>query len=1224
MKSPDAPDPQNDPKTGSPAPDASSSEPKSDTPSENKSDGPSNPVSQEAAPKPQTKPAKSGLKKKLGIGAGVLCGLLFVGYFVATSAMFVKSAVLPQVSNMIAAQIKLNDASISPFSEVSFDGIEVTPNGEEMLASVGSVKARYSLMDIVGGNINVDEVTVDSPVIQLVVKEDGTTNLDPILKALATDEAPPPGPTPQLDVKNVSIKNATIRLIQKLGGGQQQTVEIKDVNFAVDKLGNGQSGKLNLAAVLGLATPTDKLSSKIEGGYDLEIGADLMPTKVSGKTTVTIADADGMLATAKGLSTELKVDLTPTELKETSVRFAQDGKQLGQITVSGPFDSSKLSADLKVALENIDKNVLNIVGALLGLDFGTTTISSQNQIGLAPNAEMLTVKGSLAIDKLTLTQIGPGGRGPATPTMDLGVGYDVAVNLVGQSATLNSLALSGSTAKGKFLSGDLKAPLTASFAGPVKVTGNAGYKLAVTDFDLAPWSAFTGPGAPEGSVGVTLDVSADKAGENVKASYGFQLKQGQTVPLAVNGAVGFSLPTMAVDLTSLVDLKLSELRIPGAPVIPGEPVALKIDTALKADLNNASANIARANVAASAGAAKIIDGALNKPLAVSWKDGVKASGGASYRLNVVDFDLRHAKAFAGDAVPAGVLNFKLNLAADESGANLAVDYDGNLAQNGARVAGVSGKVAVELAAMAIDLKAALDAELSQLQLADAPLLPAEQDASVKVAVDTQFDGKTLKIAKLDSTFLEHDNKVTALGLTGTVETGDAITIKNTAVQLDPTQRARNKLLISGQIKPGDLLAGNIDVKSDGLDVTPFLDLFMPEQTADAPAKPAETKPAPEQPAPGQPAPDANKEPDAIQLPIDKFNVDVAIAKLFAREVAISNYVTKVAVVGSKVNVNPVSLTFNGAPLNANANVNLGVPGYEYDLGLKIHHLPIAPLVDTFVPEYKGKIQAELLTDVAIKGKGVTGVNLKKHLNGHAGTTMTNAVMNVLEKGIVMKYVAAILGAPEILEPPLDYLNASAKIGQGSVAIENFIAQSQAFQATAAGSITLDDVLTNSALNIPVNIKLSKNLAKNVKLIDKAPSEKYTELPQFVTIGGTVGAHEVQLDRGKLLAVGIQAAPAAALNIGKNAVGTAVNITEKTADKLNKITEGTVGGLLNALGDSSAKSTKDGEKKSGGVLGGLLGGLGGTKATSTNSPPKDATTSTNKEPGLKLPFNPFKK
>ena len=429
--------------------------------------------------------------------------------------------------------------------------------------------------------------------------------------------------------------------------------------------------------------------------------------------------------------------------------------------------------------------------------------------------------------------------------------------------------------------------------------------------------------------------------------------------------------------------------------------------------------------------------------------------------------------------------------------------------------------------------------------------------------------------------------------------GDPIRISNTRLQLAPTERAQNTLVINGQITPAALISGKFDVKSDGMDITPFMDLFMP---ADAAATEPSTTP---EPAP-TPAPPSNEEPPAIDLPIESFNLDVAIAKFFAREIAVSNYVTKVAIKRSKVDVDPVSLIFNGAPVNAKALLNLGVPGYEYDVALKIDHLPIDPLVDTFVPEYKGKIAAELLTDIGIKGSGTTGANLQKHLNGHIKTTLTNAVANIVEKGLILKTVAKIMRSPEILEPPLDYLNTAISIGNGKMNINNFIVQSAAFQATATGTVNIDEVLTNSTLNVPIGIALSKNLIKNFKLSGGDPNSKYSPLPQFVTIKGTVGATETDLDEGKLIAVVAQAGLAAGKNIADGAVDAAANLGNKANDTVNKLTGGTV------------------DKLTGGAVGGLFNKLGGKKPATTNTTNKAGTTTTNKELRIKLPFNPFKK
>ena len=84
--------------------------------------------------------------------------LLVVVYFVATSGAFFKGVILPRVSKAMNAEVTVSDASISPFSQVVLHNLKVQTTGAEPLVTAAEVRLRYSLMDIIGGNIHVDEV----------------------------------------------------------------------------------------------------------------------------------------------------------------------------------------------------------------------------------------------------------------------------------------------------------------------------------------------------------------------------------------------------------------------------------------------------------------------------------------------------------------------------------------------------------------------------------------------------------------------------------------------------------------------------------------------------------------------------------------------------------------------------------------------------------------------------------------------------------------------------------------------------------------------------------------------------------------------------------------------------------------------------------------------------------------------------------------------------------
>src|SRR2546426_10425528 len=89
--------------------------------------------------------------------------LLVAVYFVGTSSAFVKGIILPRVSKSINADVTVSDLTISPFKEVILHNLKVQAQGQEPLVVAPEVRARYSLMDIIRGNIHVEEVTLSSP-----------------------------------------------------------------------------------------------------------------------------------------------------------------------------------------------------------------------------------------------------------------------------------------------------------------------------------------------------------------------------------------------------------------------------------------------------------------------------------------------------------------------------------------------------------------------------------------------------------------------------------------------------------------------------------------------------------------------------------------------------------------------------------------------------------------------------------------------------------------------------------------------------------------------------------------------------------------------------------------------------------------------------------------------------------------------------------------------------
>src|SRR5712692_6056995 len=468
-----------------------------------------------AAPPPPRKPRR--WLRRLAWIAGGLFLLLLLAYFVATSAPFLKVVILPKVGNALHAAITVEDASLHPFFSVSLSGLEVRTTGPAPLLTAKEVVARYSLWDIIGGKINVREVRLVAPIVTIIVNADGTSNLDPLLKS--SPEPAKSSAPPQLEVRNVSLTNATVRRLVTRTNGVREILELAGVNVTLDRLQNGQAGNLALAADVALTRefpPTqtatnDALEARIAGAFEFVLGAELQPHAIKGNTTLQVSKAAGSYADLAGLATVLDCELTATELKQVALSFKQNDKSLGQIRASGPLELARSEGKVKIEI-GIDRHVLNLAGAMLGMDFGQTTISAAYEVDISKAGKLVAAAGKLNVNQLSITQ-----NGATTKPLDLQLENNVVVDLEAKSAVVNSFTLSGTQDQKTLLRGTLTRPMQLSFGGATNATGESAFDLAVTDLNLSDWKPFLGTSPPSGKIGLTLNLVSKQDGKNLSA-----------------------------------------------------------------------------------------------------------------------------------------------------------------------------------------------------------------------------------------------------------------------------------------------------------------------------------------------------------------------------------------------------------------------------------------------------------------------------------------------------------------------------------------------------------------------------------------------------------------------------------------------------------------------------------------------------------------------------------
>jgi len=97
----------------------------------------------------------------------------------------------------------------------------------------------------------VEELLLTSPTVTVVENADGSSNLDPVMKAQAGEAKGPaakPGKGARIDIRKVALTDATVRKVKVHKNGDRDVTELSQVNVTLADLKNGQSGKVELSA----------------------------------------------------------------------------------------------------------------------------------------------------------------------------------------------------------------------------------------------------------------------------------------------------------------------------------------------------------------------------------------------------------------------------------------------------------------------------------------------------------------------------------------------------------------------------------------------------------------------------------------------------------------------------------------------------------------------------------------------------------------------------------------------------------------------------------------------------------------------------------------------------------------------------------------------------------------------------------------------------------------
>ncbi len=1096
----------------------------------------------------------------------ILIVLLVAIYFVGTSSGFIKTVLLPRVGKSINADVTVSDLSISPFKEVILHNLKVQPHGQETLVTAPDVRLRYSLMDIIRGKIHVDEVTLSGPTVTLVESPDGSTNLDPLTKSQKEKPQKPPEKKPskpskptQIDIRKVALTDATIRKVKIYTNGNRDVTELSHVNVTLDDLKNGHSGKLALSADIKAENnppggTNGVLGAKLNGNFAFALTSDLKPASVKGQTRLEVTQAQGAFAELATLGADLDCDATPTEIKEIALRFQKGGNRLGEVRASGPFDMEKTEGRLDVQILSIDKQVLNLAGASSGIDFGTTTLNSTNQIQFSKAGSLITASGQFAANKIQVTR-----TNQTTPTLDFLARYDVTIYRAAKTALLRELTFTGTQKNNPLLRAELSSPMSLAWGKEANTVGDSTLNLTVSGLNLADWKPFLGENPPSGNVGLKMKLLSQQGGkqltfdvngqvENLSTALGSNQVKNAALTLQANGTAS------ELKLFKLADYKLQlaqqnepVLSISGSGIYDKAASSADFQVTLQTTLARVLQILPQPDVSVSAGTVEL------KAHLKQQQDNQTITG--SLALN----DL------TGRVGKNDFLSFATTMDLDIAKGPQQIELrrvQGKLSEGGkpGGVFDIAGTYHLSHKSAQFTAKLS-DLNQNGLRPFLEPLLAEKKLVSVAInaTATTQYNPEGDSALKADlqvSNLVVSDpkNQFPATPLEAKMQCDTSLRkqvadVRQFQITLTPTQRAKNELKLNGQVDMShtNAIQGNLKLAADSLDVTSYYDLFAKQEKPATPDKKpatASTKPSRSTTAAATPhAPE--KEPEAKQLPFRNFTADVSIGRFYLREVEITNLHTATKIDGAHVLLNPFQLALNGGPITATADVDLGVPGYKYDASFSAQAVPLAPLLNSFEPERKDQMHGAFSAQAKVTGTGTTGASLQKSLSGQFDINSTNLNLSVIniKSPLIKAIISVVATIPELLRDPtagvtsllkdvtglggggladelkrspIDAIIARGVVGSGRMDLQQAAVQSSAFRADAKGTVTLAEVLTNSPVNIPVSISLSQPIAQKIGISAQGANAGYAKLPDFYTLKGTVGQPKNDINKLALL------------------------------------------------------------------------------------------------------------
>ena len=167
---------------------------------------------------------------------------------------------------------------------------------------------------------------------------------------------------------------------------------------------------------------------------------------------------------------------------------------------------------MNLEIQSIDRQVLNLLGATRGWDFGNSTLNATNLIDIAQQGSIIAANGKLLGRQLGIKQ----GK-QSTPPLDLDFGYQVTINLDDKTALLQKLDLQGKQGTSDLLRGGLDRPMSLTWGEGQPGFKESSLRISVNQLNLTDWLVLLGNLPVSGKAEAQINLLAQQDGKQLKA-----------------------------------------------------------------------------------------------------------------------------------------------------------------------------------------------------------------------------------------------------------------------------------------------------------------------------------------------------------------------------------------------------------------------------------------------------------------------------------------------------------------------------------------------------------------------------------------------------------------------------------------------------------------------------------------------------------------------------------